>query len=606
MSVLHAQLIEVNYSDTKFENFNVQYLQTDSALTVDQVKNSSFKPINSQNAFYGHSGSIWYKIEIKNISQIDKKLFLHEDFAYFSKIISVYEFKNQKLFDQNRYDVLDSGENNKLIGSALVHPFVVEANGNITIFIKNEYMVSSLVDFKIYNQKESLKALTNKTFYSNIIITVLITLALYNFMLFLFNKRKEFLYYSLYLLNAGVGLSYMYGSLFNNFYLYGEKTYWFNITAILVSLFLSLFIKYTFNTRKVYKRVDLLFNIIIYLVLANIALAIFVNLTVGIAMANVVFVLSFFVLIYFSYVLIKTSHPLAKIFTIAYGVYIVGFFIVLLSLSGAIPLNDFTFHSSGIALVLEALMFSYLIQNHIKILENKLREQRELIISKNKKEQLGDMISAITHQWKQPLARITSITTLLDFRLEQGTKINNKDLKEKISQIESNIHFLSHTIDDFKDFFNPNSVAEICDISRIIDQAIELSSDDTLAKEVTIKTDLNFERKISIHRNELLHIILNVIQNAKEAFYESNEEIKMIKIFGNLKNDKVEIDIIDNAGGISEENLPLIFNENYTTKKKKAGSGLGLYLTRVILEEHLKGSIEAKNIEGGTMFRIIV
>ena len=267
MSVLHAQLIEVNYSDTKFENFNVQYLQTDSALTVDQVKNSSFKPINSQNAFYGHSGSIWYKIEIKNISQIDKKLFLHEDFAYFSKIISVYEFKNQKLFDQNRYDVLDSGENNKLIGSALVHPFVVEANGNITIFIKNEYMVSSLVDFKIYNQKESLKALTNKTFYSNIIITVLITLALYNFMLFLFNKRKEFLYYSLYLLNAGVGLSYMYGSLFNNFYLYGEKTYWFNITAILVSLFLSLFIKYTFNTRKVYKRVDLLFNIIIYLVL---------------------------------------------------------------------------------------------------------------------------------------------------------------------------------------------------------------------------------------------------------------------------------------------------------------------------------------------------
>jgi len=269
-------------------------------------------------------------------------------------------------------------------------------------------------------------------------------------------------------------------------------------------------------------------------------------------------------------------------------------------------MNFFTFHSGGLGLIIEGLLFSYLMHYNIKILEQKIRDQKEIIISKNKKAQLGDMISAITHQWKQPLSRITSITSLLEFKIDKKAKIPIKELSEKISQINSNTIFLSDTINDFKDFFNPNIVVNECDIALIIQRAIELSIDDTMTKEITISTDLNFTKKVNIHKNELLHIILNILQNSKEAFKRGEHEIKIIKIIGYMQDKKIYIDIIDNAGGIDKESLPFIFNEHYTTKEKKSGSGIGLYLSKIILENHLKGSIEVKNINGGAMFRIIL
>ncbi|MEA2111109.1 MAG: ATP-binding protein, partial [Campylobacterota bacterium] len=301
-----------------------------------------------------------------------------------------------------------------------------------------------------------------------------------------------------------------------------------------------------------------------------------------------------------------TNHPLARIFATAYGVYVFGMIITILAMSGVLEMNFLTFHSGGIAIIIEGVLFSYLIHYNIRILENKIREQREVIITKNKKAQLGEMISAITHQWKQPLSRITSITSLLEFKIEKQIEIPNSELNEKVDTINSSILFLSDTIDDFKDFFNPKSSSDLHDISQIIQRAISLSYDDTMSKEITISTDFNFDEKVKTNKNELLHVLLNIIQNSKEAFRGKDIDIKIIKILGYAKDNKTHIDIIDNAGGINDDTLPFIFNEHYSTKESSSGTGIGLYLTKIILEDHLKGSIEAKNIGDGAMFRIIL
>ncbi len=603
----YASTLNIDYGDTKFESFEIEYLKdSESSYKLNDVKNMNFKSISNQNAFGGKVGSIWYRLHINNTTNVEKTIFLHNNFAYYSKETSIYLFNKNHLLDQNRFNILRGNSIEHLVGSAMRYPLTIKSMQEITIYIKNTPMVNSLFNLRVYDKKRSLNAITNGTFYSNIIIFIVATLAFYNLMLYIFNRRKEFMFYSFYLLNAALGFFYMYGSVFNHFHLYGESLYWFNLTAILVSLFLALFIKYTFETSKIGKKVDLLLNSLIALVILNLLVAIFIDLSLSIELLKGLFVYSFLIIIYFAFVLFKNGHHLAKLFILAYAIYIIGMTITLLAMSNLIALNFFTFHASGISFILEALLFSYLINNQFHSLEKTIREQREVIISKNKKAQLGDMISAIAHQWKQPLSRISSITSLLDFKLINKQEITDDRLSKKITQINSNVKFLSETIDDFKDFFNPNNLEEKCDISDIVNRAIALSKDDTLTKQIEIKTDLSFGSKVNIYKNELLHIILNIIQNSKEAFKDSSGDIKLIKIIGYKKDDKIHIDIIDNAGGISEETLPFIFNEHYTTKEKKSGSGLGLYLTKVILEDHLKGSIEAKNTEDGAMFRIII
>ncbi|MDQ7061134.1 MAG: ATP-binding protein [Sulfurimonas sp.] len=241
---------------------------------------------------------------------------------------------------------------------------------------------------------------------------------------------------------------------------------------------------------------------------------------------------------------------------------------------------------------------------HIKILEKKLTLQQNQIILKNQKAQMGGMMAAITHQWKQPLTTISSIVMLIKFKLENND-LDLKELNKKIEQIDSNIYFLAETIDDFKNFLSAKKTKTQCNLNKLIQRAIDLSSDEIMANDIIIHQDLNFSNKtILLYENELLHIILNIIQNAKEAFKENKETetTKMIKIIGSVQGDATYISIMDNAGGISSEQLPHIFEENYTTKQ--SGTGLGLYLSKVIIQEHLGGSIEAKNIGDGTMFRI--
>ena len=604
---LNATTIELNYLDKKVEDFDISYIiDKNSSYTIEQIKDIEFQNISNRHAFSGKIGTTWYKIDLKNITEVQKEVFLHNTFAYFSKEIDIFEFSKDKQVNQERYNILEHKSSNRLIGSTLVYEIMIPSNSETTIYIKNTPMVSSLFNLNIYDKKLSIEALTNEPFYSIIIVSIMLTLAFYNATLYFFNRRKEFLLYALYMITPAIGLMYKYGLLFNHFHLYGEKTYWFNLTAILMTAFLVLFLKQVLDTKEMDKKINYLLNSVLYLVAINVAISLIVDLTFAIEIFKFIFAYTFTVILYLGYYLYKTSHPLAKIFSIAYLFYMSGMIITILAMSGAIEMNFFTFHSGGIGLIIEGLLFSYLMHYNIKILQQRIAEQREIIISKNKKAQLGDMISAISHQWKQPLSRITSITSLLEFKIDKKVEIPTKDLIEKISQINSNSVFLSDTIDDFKDFFSPNIAASECDVAVVIQRAIELSVDDTMTKEITINTDLNFTKKITIYKNELLHIILNILQNSKEAFKRSAHEIKIIKIIGYMKDEKLYIDIVDNAGGIDKASLPFIFNEHYTTKEKKSGSGIGLYLTKVILENHLKGSIEVKNINGGAMFRIIL
>lgn len=108
---------------------------------------------------------------------------------------------------------------------------------------------------------------------------------------------------------------------------------------------------------------------------------------------------------------------------------------------------------------------------------------------------MGDMISAITHQWKQPLTSMASSLILLKLKLQNKEKIDEVYLEKKVTQVDDNIQFLAHTIDDFKEFFSPNKIKKLCNLEKLIHKALSLNSDILLTSEITIHTDLQFQKK---------------------------------------------------------------------------------------------------------------
>ena len=405
--------LEINYKDTKYEHFSIEYLKdVNSSQSVESTIDMPFTPISNTHAFAGKIDNIWYKLKLQNITSLNKEIYLHLSYAYYSKEITIFEFNQKNLLDQNRYNILEDASSNKMAGSTLIYKVNLKALSSKTIYIKNKAMVSNLFAIKVYNEHTSRETLINNSFYSIVIIAILFTLAFYNATLYFFNKRREFILYALYLLAPALGLTYKYGILFSHFQFYGVNAYWFNLTAILMPAFLILFVKSTLNTYTMDKKINYILNSVLIIIVINIFSAFIIDLSFAMELFKIMFFFTTGALLYLIIQLFRIAHPLALLFATAYGFYVTGLIITILAMSGLIELNFFTFHSGGIGIIIEGLLFSYLMHNNVKLLENKIREQREVIITKNKKAQLGDMISAITHQWKQPLTRVTSITTL--------------------------------------------------------------------------------------------------------------------------------------------------------------------------------------------------
>jgi len=351
------------------------------SLAIEQVLKKNFKPIAPQYSLGINFETVWYKVTLTAVPQ-NQDLFLHNKLAYLSQQIEIYEVQNDGKFVKSSYNFLDSHVGDRLSGSSLVYPFVSLANEAKVIFIKNKAQVYQLIELDIYDKKDSIQSLINKNYLSNIIISCLFVLALYNAMIFIYNRKKEFLIYTLYLLNAGIGLFYLYGTVFHNFNIYGEQVYWLNITAILVSLFLALFIQKVFDTYHTCKGLHRSFNGVILLSLVDLMIAIFIDLSFAMATIGVIYIASFLAIIYLAAYFVPRKHPLIKVFIIAYVFYILGIIITLATVMGYVSYNSFTFHASGLGILSEAILFSYLLNFRTILLEKKVNklfdEQKKL------------------------------------------------------------------------------------------------------------------------------------------------------------------------------------------------------------------------------------
>ena len=241
------------------------------------------------------------------------------------------------------------------------------------------------------------------------------------------------------------------------------------------------------------------------------------------------------------------------------------------------------------------------LQEKIDIEIKKSRKQEQIMFQQSKLASMGEMIGNIAHQWRQPLNALGLILQAFKMNYNRG-RLNEEYLDKKILKGMNLINKMSNTIDDFRDFFKPDKNREFFNLNDIIEDSLNLLEASLKHSNIEIEIKIDNNLKIFGFANQLSQVILNIVNNSKDAFLNKNITIKTLKIIAYKENRHIYLKIIDNAGGIKEELLDKIFEPYFTTKDEGKGTGIGLYMSKIIVESNMDGKLYAKNIENGVEF----
>ena len=233
------------------------------------------------------------------------------------------------------------------------------------------------------------------------------------------------------------------------------------------------------------------------------------------------------------------------------------------------------------------------------------KEKEKMLLEQSKLAAMGKMISVIAHQWRQPLNAIASINTRLKINVKMN-KLNIDLVDEKTDEINNYLQYMSKTIDDFRNFFEPNKNKEFLTINTVVQDTLKILRDSIESKSFIIEIQEKKLAPIHLFKNELIQVMLNILNNAKDAIEENNIKDGKITISYFEDEKQQSIHIQDNAGGISNEIINKIFEPYFSTKNKKNGTGLGLYICKSIIEKYSNGQLLVSNKNTGALFEIIL
>jgi len=259
--------------------------------------------------------------------------------------------------------------------------------------------------------------------------------------------------------------------------------------------------------------------------------------------------------------------------------------------------------------------FNQTLQNRVEQGIREVCEKEQIILQQSRFAQMGEMLSMIAHQWKQPLSVIGmsafNIQNRINKERSQYSDKNSKDkffefLEEEIEDIHNFIKYLTGTIDDFTNFFKPSKALELAPLQSPIDKALSVLSGRIKKENIQITLEIESKRNIELYTHEMMQVIINIFTNSIDNFIENKTKEPKITIKAYDKKDECIVRICDNGGGIDEAILPKIFDPYFSTKSDKNGTGLGLYISKVIIENHCQGVLKATNMDEGICFEIVL
>lgn len=249
----------------------------------------------------------------------------------------------------------------------------------------------------------------------------------------------------------------------------------------------------------------------------------------------------------------------------------------------------------------ELELFNHRLQDEIDKAVEKNRTQEKILMQQAKMAEIGSMVESIAHQWRQPLNILGLSMTRLNINVSLG---NHNDMAKVIEIVEQQIEYMSQTIDDFRNFFKQDRVQTKVNISRLIAEVETLLGPLLASKKITLIKNIDPAIEILVYHNELKQVVINIVNNAREAIESSKSKTRQITVGCTADKQHSTLSIEDSGGGVPLHIIDKIFDPYFTTKFESQGTGIGLYMGKMIIEKHCLGKLSVHNTQQGACFEI--
>jgi signal transduction histidine kinase len=620
--------IVISENTGQISNFSLPFIYDEkSLLTVDKIADQNFtQTIPSQFSLGYKTGTVWFKLTIENKSK-ESNFILYFSEPFWSTF-NLYE-PTSSGWKKHKGGLLTPLDERKIEDANPTFPLTVAPGTSKTYFLQGETINAQIGAFTLYSEKEFFRPsrLTLRTFYpfySGILFIIMIL----NIFLLIEIRERIYAYYIGY-----VSAFIAFVTMFNGCYLYIGFQPWeqgLHVIGTVVLAFMALFSKTFLELEKYHPIMNRLFK---FFAVSFLTFGILIHLEIPLAtLLFNIFSTAFITILLILAVKIWLEGKMpTPFYLIALMIYMPTMGMMVLTFNGFLENTDITRYAFLFGALIEIIFFALILAKRFHAAkDDKIQLQKELLAEKDKNQEylehkidkqrqeikeknailfhqsrhaaMGEMISMIAHQWRQPLNTLAIIIQNLYFQHKLG-QWDDENFEQSHDQFNEHLQYMSKTIDDFRNYYKNDETKRPENIGEIVELALRLC--DVFLKYAKIKTTLTIstDKRGYLSKNELIQVLMNLIKNAHDAIVDRDISTGEITINVDETDGTIVISVCDNAGGISETIGDKIFEPYFSTKSEN-GTGLGLYMSKSIIEDHFKGTLTFQNTDSGTCFTI--
>ncbi len=492
----------------------------------------------------------------------------------------------------------------------MIFPLTIQKNGEVVVYFKIKNYNKINLNLVLVSQDYLVNYYQTYNMLEGIFFGGMLLMLLYNLFLYFLLRVRAYIYYVGYVFWLGIYFLGLFG--FSQRY-FESYTYLFYISSGAFFIFLTLFVQSILGLKEKLPKMHKIFNYFILYFIITILINIYVLEAELFFYAQLLFNIFFTLLVIFVIMIISVTYYLAyikqdtiaKFYAIIWStIAFVGLLLPLQYLN-IVMINIHSDYIFQLLILIEALFFSFILAYKINLIEREKKKQEHLLVQQNKLASMGELINMIAHQWRQPLSEINGVVLNMDIDYKKE-QLSKEKFSNYLDNLETTTEYMSQTINDFLNYFKHNKKLENFTISSLIEGTLNLVS--SIQKEhIKIRYIQHPEITITSYRSELIQALLILINNAMDAcLLKKDYNNSEIIIFVEATEKSVTITITDTGCGISDEIIDKIYDPYFTTKHESKGTGLGLYILKMLIEQTIQGTIEISSTKEATKCSITI